>query len=156
VGRNPRQASPPEQRIVVPGFDCLRELSLAHAPALKGACGGAWESYVLRSHWRMVFPISRTHQAQTAAQLLDRVRAGALPIVHLVRFPQLTINHGALVFGAEKAEGRIDFSVYDPNLPEHPCTLSYEHSAKTFIYPRQVYWGGGRVDVIEIYCGWFY
>jgi hypothetical protein len=156
VTRDPRRPSAEGQKVVIPGYDCLRSFSQAQAPLLKAACGGAWQSYVLRSHWRMILPISRPHQARTARQLLAAFKEKPDPIVHLVRFPQLTINHGITLIEAAKSASGLRFTAYDPNVPTHPSELLYEEAEQTFYFPRNHYWAGGRVDVIEIYRGWFY
>jgi hypothetical protein len=156
VSRSPRQPSVEAEKITIPGYANLRLLSQAQEQLLKSECGGAWQSYVLRSHWRMVFPISRRHQERTAEQLALRLRTGIPPILHLVRFPQLTINHGIILFSARATEKFIQFSAYDPNIPDHPTEMTYDRPARTFFYPRNHYWAGGRVDVIEIYRGWIY
>lgn len=155
IRRSPRRASAPSDRVRIPGFRGLRELSAAHEALMKQALGGAWRSYVLRSHWRMVFPFPRTHQAREAKSLQAAVQAGRLPIVHVVRFPQLTINHGLLLFATEQADEAVEFLAYDPNAPDAPARLSYRRDTRTFELPPNRYWGGGRVDIFEIYHGWF-
>lgn len=122
---------------------------------MKHECGGAWRSYALRSHWRMVFPISRAHQAQTAANLFQAIRRHEAPVIHLVRFPQLNMNHGMVLFAAEEASDTIRFQAYDPNDPEKPSVLTYEHATKTFSLPRNLYWSGGQLNIIEIYRSWW-
>lgn len=154
MSRNPRVPCAPEARIVFPGFASLREFSQTHAQLLKDTCGGAWQSYVLRSHWRMVFPISRAHQARTAASLMREIERGGSPIIHLVRFPQLTINHGMILFDATNAAGKINFHAYDPNAPERPTEVSFDCTNRTFFLPANCYWAGGPLEVIEIYRGW--
>ena len=156
VRLSPRTPSPEERRIVIPGYDCLRSFSRAHEPLLKAHCGGAWQSYCLRSHWRMVFPISRRHQVRMARQLANAFETKPDPIVHLVRFPQLTINHGITLFSLADSGGRMCFSAYDPNTPARPAELTFDRSERTFFLPRNHYWAGGRVDVIEVYRGWIY
>ena len=156
VGRSPRQPSREPDKIVFPGYDGLRAFSQAHEALLKAECGGAWQSYVLRSHWRMVFPISRRHQENISARLLESFDQRAMPIVHLVRFPQLTINHGIVLFGHQETETEILFAAYDPNQPGHPTQLVYRRTEQTFHLPRNHYWAGGRVDVIEVFRGWIY
>jgi hypothetical protein len=141
--------------VVIPGYAGLRELSVAHEGLLKSECGGAWRSYVLRSHWRMVLPISRWHQERTAERLYVSVREGGAPLVHLVKFPALTINHGMILFQARATEIGFEFLAYDPNHPAQPSTLTYERTARAFSLPRNSYWAGGRLDIIEIYRGWF-
>ncbi len=154
VSRSPRQPSRAENRIVIPGYACLREFSGAREPLLKSECGGAWQSYFLRSHWRMVFPVSRAHQARTFARLTAALQNNVSPIIHLVTFPSLTINHGMIVFDAPKAGDGLQFSAYDPNDPAQPAKLAFDPVARTFSLPPNRYWAGGRLNVIEIYRSW--
>lgn len=153
--RSPRCPSGPGAGVRIPGFRGLRELSATYEALVKRVVGPAWQSYVLRSHWRIVFPFTRRHQAREAGSLLAGLSAGRFPIVHVVRFPQLTINHGLLLFSAEPAGEAVKFMAYDPNTPQAPTRLSYRPDQRTFFLPPSRYWAGGRVDVFEIYHGWF-
>jgi hypothetical protein len=155
VSRNPRIPCEPENQIVIPGFASLREFSAARENLLKAGCGGAWRSYFLRSHWRMIFPISRGHQKRTAENLFAAIQKNFTPVVHLVKFPSLTINHGMILFDVAETEGGLEFSAYDPNDPEKPARLKFDHAAKTFFLPANSYWAGGELNIIEIYRGWF-
>jgi len=155
VSRNPRATCPPRERVIFSGYDGLRAFSAAWESLLKAECGGAWRSYVLRSHWRMIFPISRRHQADTAEKLADHIEAGEAPIVHLVRFPQLTINHGVVLYQVDRTEEGLRFAAYDPNDPVKPTHISYNSRQQIFSLPANNYWAGGRLDVIEIYRSWF-
>jgi hypothetical protein len=156
VSLSPRRISADEAKVVIPGYDGLRAFSREHAPVLKAECGGAWQSYALRSHWRMVFPISRAHQARMAGHLLKVFPDRIAPIVHIVRFPQLTMNHGIVLCDFDETDTAIRFAAYDPNIPERPSELTYDRASRTFFLPANHYWAGGRVDVIEVYRGWFY
>jgi len=155
LARSPRHVSATAACIRLPGFDGLRSFSAAFADLLKAECGGAWRSYVLRSHWRMVFPISRRNQAVTAARLQKTIARDGTAVVHLVLFPKLTINHGVILFGVNVIPEGIAFEVYDPNDPSRPVTLTYHCDTRTFHFPANVYWAGGRLNVIEIYRNWF-
>jgi hypothetical protein len=154
VRRTPREPCEPDKQIVIPGCASLREFSGAREALLKGACGGAWRSYVLRSHWRMIFPISRAHQARTAASLDAALKHNIPPIIHLVKFPSLTINHSMILFAATETGQKIDFQAYDPNNPAQPVTLSFDDETRTFSLPPTRYWAGGGLDIIEIYRNW--
>jgi hypothetical protein len=156
VARNPRQRCTPSRQIVFPGYDSLRAFSQAREMVLKGACGGAAQSYLLRSHWRMILPVFRWQEAWVAPRLAKATRQGKAPIVHLVRFPQLTINHGIVLYGVGETETGLRFTAYDPNIPEHPSALDYDASKRTFFFAPNCYWAGGRVDVFEIYHSWLY
>jgi hypothetical protein len=155
VGRHPRRPTPGEKKIVIPGYASLREFSAARAPLLKAECGGAWRSYVMRSHWRMVYPISRLHQVNTSASMLTALRRHAPPIIHLVKFPALTINHSMLLFAVTEKGGRLEFQAYDPNNPNQPVTLSFDPETRGFSLPPNHYWAGGGLDIIEICRNWW-
>jgi hypothetical protein len=154
TGRNVRAAAGPVRQIVIPGYADLREFSRAREPLLKAECGGAWRSYVLRSHWRMVFPISRAHQARTATSLKAALEQNIPPVIHLVNFPKLTINHSMLLFAAAETGAGIAFQAYDPNNTKQPVTLSFDLNTKTFTLPPNRYWAGGALDIIEIFRNW--
>jgi len=156
VRRNPRQASSLSSRVVIPGYAGLRALSERHAPLLRAECGGPWDGYFLRSHWRMVFPIWTGHQSRMARQLQRSLTHHRNPIIHVFRFPHITINHGILLYDSEESDRSIRFQAYDPNIPEHPTELTYDRTLKTFVYPRNFYWAGGAVKVVETFRGGLY
>ena len=155
VARNPRRVARPQDQIVIPGFSCLREFSAARPRLLKEECGGAWRSYFLRSHWRMIFFISREHQQKAAARLESALRRGFSPIVHLVTFPALTINHGMILFDAAATGSGWTFSASDPNDPQRPAAIAFDKSERQFSLAPNAYWAGGPLKVIEIFANWF-
>jgi hypothetical protein len=156
VSRSPRHPSAELDKVVIPGYPSLRKFSQEQGPLLKAACGGAWQSYFLRSHWRMILPILRCQQERLVGRLPQSFRDRTVPILHLVRFPQLTINHGVVLFDSTETQQEVRYQVYDPNQPGGPAELVYHRSRRTFFFPRNHYWAGGRVDVIEVYRGWLY
>ena len=120
---------------------------------LKAGCGGAWQSYAQRGNWRMVLPFTRGGQRAEAGKLGERIAAGRLPIVHVATFPALTINHVLLLFGCLSAGDGWEFQAYDPNICDRPLTLRFDGKSGWFEYSRTHYFGGGRVNAYEIYCG---
>jgi hypothetical protein len=156
VAVDPADPLPEARRIVFPGYANLREFSEARARLLKEECGGAWHSYVQRGHWRMIFPFSRDNQVQVAAECVADLKENRPPLVHVVRFPQLTINHAVLLYAAKETDKEILFTTYDPNKPEHPAMLTFDRATRTFSFPFNDYWPGGRLDVYEIYRSWKY
>jgi hypothetical protein len=156
IARNPRRQCPDANRIVIPGFDGLRSFSRAHEALLKAECGAAWESYFLRSHWRMIFRVSGRFQEKMAEKLKRSLQKRGVSLVHLFRFPRITINHGMVLFGFAESDEKIEFEAYDPNIPEHPVTLVYEKNRRVFTFAPNIYWGGGRLSVMEIYGDWPY
>jgi hypothetical protein len=151
MATDPRTSLPEARKIVFPGYPNLRSFSRAHEHLLKAECGSAWQCYFQRGNWRMIFPFSRHEQQQVAEELQAKLREGSVAVVHLVRFPQLTINHAVLMFGVEASPDEIRFLTYDPNQPEKPVTITFERAARTFLLPPNAYFPGGRVDVYPIY-----
>jgi len=147
---------PPAERVLIPGYEDLRTFSAAHEALLKRAMGGPWTSYMQRGNWRMIFPFTPRHQRGVASRLLGELAQGRPPIVHLVRFPQLTINHLVVVFQAEEDPAAIRFRVYDPNDAGKPLELTYDRAAEAFSYAATAFFPGGPVRAYEVYDGWLY
>jgi hypothetical protein len=156
VSSDPRTERPEDKKIVIPGYSDLRTFSEAHEQLLKKYCGGAWQSYFQLGHWRMLFSFSRDHQERTAHQLVADLATNAPVVVHLVRFPELTINHAVVLFDAKENEKEIEFLVYDPNQSAKPTTITYNRGTRTFLFAPNDYFPGGRVDVYEVYHKWNY
>jgi hypothetical protein len=156
VATNPRKPLPLEERIVIPGYSNLRTFSRAHESLLKKHCGAAVESYLQRGNWRTIFPFSRVDQTRQADRLAERVQTGWPPIVHIVDFPKLTINHAVVLFAVEQGCEQIRFSIYDPNEPRAPGVLLFDPHQRSFVLPPNRYFRGGKVNVYEVYHRWNY
>ncbi|MEP6664116.1 MAG: hypothetical protein ABJC04_10670, partial [Verrucomicrobiota bacterium] len=85
-------------KIIVPGYGSLREFSIAQEEIMKAECGGVWRSYFQRGHWRMVLPFTHGNQKAWGKKLMREIQSGHPAVVHLARFPQLSINHAVVVF----------------------------------------------------------
>jgi hypothetical protein len=55
-----------------------------------------------------------------------------------------------------ETETGLRFTAYDPNQPGRPTELSYHRAARTFYFPRNHYWAGGKVNVVEAFCSLAY
>jgi hypothetical protein len=144
------------EKVIIPGFSNLFLFSQEHENLLKQECGGAWRSYFQRGHWRMIWPFSRNEQEKMAAQLVADLRRNDPPVVHVVRFPQLKINHAVVLYDVKESAGKLEFTTYDPNIAEGSSVLTFDRQARTFSFPRNDYFVGGKVDVYEIYHRWNY
>jgi len=145
-----------DERIVIPGFTNLFTFSQAYEKLLKGECGGAWQSYFQRGHWRMIFPFSRHHQEKAAESFRQSLQRNRPPIIHIVKFPQLTINHAIVLFDVHEKEKGLEFDVYDPYDPLKPTTLTFDREERQFWFPGNDYFVGGKVDAYEVYYSWKY
>ena len=151
VAHDPSRDVREEQRVVIPGFTNLFDFSVAKPKLLQDECGGAWRSYFQRGHWRIMLPFSRGGQECEARVLVEEIRNHRPPVVHLVKFPQLTINHACLLFDARETERAIEFTTYDPYESTHPVMLTFDRATRTFSFGRNPYFIGGQVNVYEIY-----
>ena len=104
----------------------------------------------------MVFPFSGRHQRLTARRLVQDLQQDRPPLVHLVCFPALTLNHVVLLFDFKETEQQIEFAAYDPNQPGQSIQLIYERGARGFYFPKSAYCAGGAVKVYEICRGLCY
>jgi hypothetical protein len=156
VARDPMNCSEPLERIVIPGFTNLHHFSLGRPKLLQEEAGGAWRSYFQRGHWRIMVPFTRSGQEKEASILMAQIRNHRPPVVHLVRFPQLTINHAIVLFDVKETAETVEFSAYDPYEPNRPIPLVFDRHSRRFSFPRNPYYIGGWVNVYEVYRSWFY
>jgi hypothetical protein len=154
MASDPRR--PRAERIVIPGYADLRSFSTDHAAVIQANISGTWSSQLQRGNWRMIFPFTGGHQQATMRQLVREVAAGEAPIVHVLRFPNITMNHMVIVYDVEETPAEVRFHAWDPNNAEQPIVLAYDRVARRFSYPRTLYFPGGPVRVYEIYDGWLY
>lgn len=152
----PHCAKSGERKIIIPGYANLRDFSADWESVLKQSLGSASRSYVQRGHWRMMLPFSRAHQERIARQLMQELAQSHPPVVHLVVFPKLSINHAVLLFAAQDRGHEIEFSVYDPNRPEKPARIVFDRDDKAFHFAANDYFAGGKINVYEIYHTWNY
>lgn len=153
---NPRKPLPDAEKIILPGCPDLREFSAEHENLLKAECGGASRSYFQRGNWRMIFPFTRSGQKSVAEDLLASLKRNWPPLVHVVNFPKLAINHALLVFDAKETENEIRFAAYDPNDMSQPITITFNLAQRRFLFPQTRYFAGGPVNLYEIYSAWDY
>ena len=104
----------------------------------------------------MAFPFTRAHQERTAASLVAALRNNRLPILHLVKFPEMSINHCIVLFDVEKTGDGWEFESYDPNNAEEPERLTFNRAARTFFLAPNSCWPGGALNVSHIYRSWFF
>jgi len=152
LARSPRAESPPDKRVVIPGYAGLREFSAAHEAMLQARCGGAADSYLQRGHWRMVFPFFKFQQVAQAEGLAAKMREDQPAVLHLLRFPETgTINHAVVAYAVRESEDAYEFDLYDPNQPDTPVTLRFDRAGRRFELPRNQYFEGGPLHAYEVY-----
>ena len=60
-----------------------------------------------------------------------------------------------VVFDGTRTETGASFLAYDPNEPERQARLTYDRTRRTFSLPANRYWGGGDLNVFEIFRRWY-
>lgn len=156
VGESPRHVLPEARKFVIPGYPDLRSFSQEHEALLKAECGSATQCYIQIGNWRTIFPFTRGEQEHMARQLVNHLCHNRPVLIHVLRFPQLSINHAVLAYKAEETPAQIDFTIYDPNNTAQPVTLTFDRTSRTFQLPPSNYFCGGPVNVYEIYWKWNY
>jgi hypothetical protein len=151
VHTSPRKDLPEAERIVIPGYANLREFSREQERLLKAECGSFWQSYFQLGHWRMVFPFSRRERERMAARFATAIRENRPPIVHVLTFPGLRINHAIVLYDVEETADEVRFAAYDPNSPNQSSRLTFHLKERFFEFPRTHYFRGGRVEAYEVY-----
>jgi hypothetical protein len=135
VTRRPvwRRPLPPHQRIVIPGFGSLHELTRAEQAAVKAGLHGRLWSLLHWTNWRIVFPQLRTHQPRVAAEVVAELQSGRPVQLLITDFPRIALNHSVLVFDY-RASGpdTVDFLVYDPNDPTVPGVVRFDAARRRF------------------------
>jgi hypothetical protein len=150
VSRIPVWSNGPKDRIVVPGFRDLRELSEAMPGVIQENLGAWFPSYVRVGNYRMAMGHPRSGQAAAARRLAESISAGKLCALYLSRFPHM--NHCVVAYRIErKSNGDPRFWVYDPNYPGKAAWLDYSSSRRSFDFEPRWYFPGGQVNVMRVY-----
>ncbi len=150
LARSPRAGSAPGGQIRIPGWHNLREFSEAEGATIREEAGGAWRSYVQRSHAWLLFPFGRASREREARRMARDAVAGRGPVVHVFTFPELTINHAMVVAEAGEEPGRIRLRCYDPNEPGALVPLDFDLARGGFEMAATPYFMGGPVRAYEV------
>jgi hypothetical protein len=129
-----RAPLPVAERVSIPGFESLYELSRADESAVKaGLLGTRFWTLVHPTNWRIAFPSRRVGQERVALKTVEDIREGR-PVQFLVTdFPGIRLNHSVLAYDYRVASSDvIEFVVYDPNDPHAPGMLRFDRQLGRF------------------------
>ena len=151
-----REALPPDQRIVFPGYANLREMSKARDAIVKENIGLGWPTYIRFGNFRMFYQRGAKYQEQTHERLNATLARGDFFVAYLTTYPRLSINHAVLVYGRKNSgAGDVDrYFAYDPNHAESPRELLWSARERSFEYQKDVDFVGGPVRVYQCYGKW--
>jgi hypothetical protein len=125
-------ALPEGERVVIPGYAHLRAFSAAEEAAVKEGLGGPVGTWLHWTNWRVTMPVTMGHQAQVADEIARELDTGRLVQLLVTNWPIPELNHTVVAYrGADRAD-RIDFTVWDPNEPGAPGTVTFDRLAQRF------------------------
>lgn len=145
---------PENERIVIPGYVNLRELSKARGRILQDNVGHGWPTYWRPGNYRMIVEQGRGYQAETHRNLEATLARGDLFAAYLTTLPlHLSINHAVLVYAKEPSNSPdVDrYLVYDSNHPEGPRELTWSDRDHLFSFQKDWDFVGGNVRAYQIY-----
>lgn len=157
VSRAPwRRALPPGERIVIPGYRNLRELSAAEEAAVKTGLGGPFWTWIHWTNWRVTFEgLPPGHQATVLDEIREELAAGRLVQLLVTNWPKPELSHTVIAYGYRTQPAGLALSVWDPNDPAAPGTVTFEAAHERF-WATQVYdTEPGTIRVFRMYYSWF-
>jgi len=134
VGHGPwEDPLPAGERVVIPGYASLYELSAAQEAAVKAGLGGFFWTFVHWTNWRVVFPVTGGGQEEVARETLDELDAGRMVQLLVTNLPKVELNHTVIAYDYRIYDGRfLEFIVYDPNEPEEPGRVAFDRADRSF------------------------
>ncbi|HEX2437899.1 MAG TPA: hypothetical protein VHT71_06275 [Methylomirabilota bacterium] len=156
IDRAPWDAPLPAQaRIVIPGYATLREFSRDQEPALKQALGGRIGSLLHWSNWRVAFPVTRGQQGDVAREIVAELDAGRLVQMLVTNWPKPELNHTVVAFAYRAGFRGIDLTVWDPNDPSQPGTVTFERERGRFFASHLYDTELGPIRAFRMHSSWW-
>jgi hypothetical protein len=151
VVARPPWASPPAQRVVIPGYANLREFSRDQEAAVKEGVGGRFLTWVHWTNWRVTLPVGKDHQARVAEEVAHELEGGRLVQLLVTNWPIPELNHTVVAYDVADRADRLDFTVWDPNEPEGPGTVTFDRLAQRFWATNVYATRPGPIRVFRMY-----
>ena len=145
------EALPPEERVVIPGYRSLQELSRAEEVAVKAGLGSRFWTMVHWTNWRATLPFGGRHQERVAAEVLAELRTGRPVQLLVTNWPTPELNHGVVAYAYRITDDAVEFSVYDPNEPARPGVISFQREPLRFWATRLFDTKPGPIRAFRMY-----
>jgi hypothetical protein len=157
VSRAPwRRPLPPGERIVIPGYRNLRELSAGEEAAVKAGLGGPFWTWIHWTNWRVTFEgLPRGHQATVLDEIREELAAGRLVQLLVTNWPKPELNHTVVAYGYRTEATGLALQVWDPNDPAAPGTVTFDPTHQRFWATRVADTEPGTIRVVRMYYSWF-
>ena len=128
-----RAPLPMAERVVVPGFGSLHELTREAEAAVKAGLPRRFWTLVHWTNWRIIFPLPRGQQERVAAEIIAELQVGRPAQLLITDFPRIRCNHSVLAFDFRASDpDAVDFSVYDPNDPTVPGVIRFDRRERRY------------------------
>jgi hypothetical protein len=146
-----RDALPPSERVVIPGYTGLRDFSRGEEAALKKGMGGRFWTFLHWTNWRVTMPEPRTGQREVAEQTVAELSGGRLVQLLVTNLPTVELNHTVVAFGYRWTPDGLELSVWDPNDPAAPGTITFDAAGHGFSATRVYDTRPGPIRVFRMY-----
>jgi hypothetical protein len=155
VARAPwRDPLPAAERVAIPGYASLFELSDDQEAAVKDGLVGRLWTLLHWTNWRVVFPMPAWEQERVARETVAELQAGRPVQLLVTNFPTPELNHTVLAYEYRVAQdGGVEFVVYDPNDPYAPGTITWERTSRRFVASRLFDTEVGTIRAFRMYYG---
>ncbi len=143
---------PPAERVLIPGYASLYDLSRDQERAVKAGLGSPVWTWLHWTNWRVVFPMPAAQQERVARETLAELLAGR-PVQFLVtNLPAWELNHTVVVYDYRIGDnGAVEFVVYDPNDPHSPGLIAYDRVERHFVATRLFDTSQGTIRAFRMY-----
>lgn len=151
-----RAPLPPDDRIVIPGFRNLRELSAAEEPAVKAGLGGPFWTWVHWTNWRVTYQnLPAGHQAAVLDTVRAELAAGRLVQLLVTNWPKPELNHTVVAYAYRTHADGVELDVWDPNEPHESGLVTFERARERFFATRVYDTEPGPIRAFRMYYSWF-
>jgi hypothetical protein len=153
VARAPWEAPlPPDDRVVIPGYASVFELSHDLEAVVKTGLGGRFWTLVHWTNWRVVFPVPRWEQERVAREALAELAAGRTVQLLVTNLPTWELNHTVVAYAYHlDPGGNVVFTVYDPNDPHEPGLVTFDRAERRFEASRLYDTHPGPIRAFRMY-----
>ncbi|MGH7323616.1 MAG: hypothetical protein ACREJ9_03095 [Candidatus Rokuibacteriota bacterium] len=142
---------PAPARVVIPGYASLREFSRAEEAAVKAGLNERFWTLVHWTNWRVTFPVTRSHQARVAEEIVDELRQGRLVQLLITNWPKSELNHTVVAYGVRAGEHGPELIVWDPNDLLAPGVVTFDTTRRRFLATRVYDTEPGAIRVFRMY-----
>jgi hypothetical protein len=143
---------PAAERVVIPGYASVHDLSRDQERAVKAGLGGRFWTLVHWTNWRVVFPMPGAQQERVAREVIAELVAGHPAQLLVTNLPEWELNHTVVAYQYRIGDnGAVDLLVYDPNDPDAPGVITFDRRQRQFFATRLYDTTPGPIRAFRMY-----